>query len=147
MQTNIMIRIAAALLAVVVCTSAQAQGAGEPAERPNILLIIADDFGVDVTSDMYPGLIDELAEQYGPSGHGHPDHQLISGSPASTPVLDELARQGMVFTNAWAQPFCSPTRASILTGLFASKANVLTYADPLSQRHTSFVQILKDQAG
>src|SRR5690606_4821268 len=31
--------------------------------------------------------------------------------------------------------------------LFASKANVLTYADPLSQRHTSFVQLLKDRAG
>ena len=144
MQMNIMIRTAAALLLVLVGTFAHAQA---PAERPNILLIIADDFGVDVTSDMYPGLIDQLAERYGPSGHGHPDHELISGNPASTPVLDELAREGMVFTNAWAQPFCSPTRASILTGLFASKASVLTYADPLSQRHTSFVQMLKDQAG
>jgi arylsulfatase A-like enzyme len=53
----------------------------------------------------------------------------------------------MVFTNAWAQPFCSPTRASILTGLFAVKANVLTYEDPLSKNYTSFVKVLKDQGG
>src|SRR5690606_36620872 len=49
--------------------------------------------------------------------------------------------------NVWAQPFCSPTRASILTGLTAGKANVINYTDPLSQHHTSFVQRLRDEAG
>ena len=34
-------------------------GAGK-SPRPNILLIIGDDIGIDVTSDMYPGLIDSL---------------------------------------------------------------------------------------
>ncbi|HEX6993081.1 MAG TPA: sulfatase-like hydrolase/transferase [Gammaproteobacteria bacterium] len=144
MKVSSMIRTGSALLAVLLGTCANAQESGTP---PNIVLIIGDDFGVDVTSGMYPGLIDDLAKRYGPEGHGHPDHELITGRPASTPRLDDLARQGMIFTNVWAQPFCSPTRASILTGLFASKANVLTYADPLSQQHASFVQMLKDQAG
>jgi len=144
MRIDSMIRIGGGLLALLLGTYALAQ---EPDAPPNIVLIIGDDFGLDVTSDMYPGLIDDLAKRYGPEGHGHPEHGLISGSPASTPRLDDLARQGMTFTNVWAQPFCSPTRASILTGLFASKANVLTYADPLAQRHTSFVQLLKDRAG
>jgi arylsulfatase A-like enzyme len=150
MQTDTTLRTCAALLAALVGTQAHAQepdGAPEPDARPNIVVIIGDDFGVDVTSDLYPGLIDELAEKYGPSGHDHPDHRSIVGSHASTPRLDDLARDGMVFTNVWAQPFCSPTRASILTGLFASKAHVLTYADPLAQSHTSFVQLLKSQAG
>jgi arylsulfatase A-like enzyme len=89
------------------------------AAKPNILLIISDDFGVDVTSGMYPGMIDELLVQYGPAGHNHPDFQSIKGHPASTPTLDKLAREGMVFGHVWAHPFCSPTRTSILTGLYS----------------------------
>jgi arylsulfatase A-like enzyme len=114
---------------------------------PNILFVISDDVGLDVTTGMYPGLIDGLARKYGPSGLNHPGHQTITGTPASTPNLEQLAKQGMVFTNVWAQPFCSPTRASILTGLFAVKANVLSYADPLAQSYTSLVKTLKDEAG
>jgi arylsulfatase A-like enzyme len=52
----------------------------------------------------------------------------------------------MTFTNTWAEPFCSPTRASILTGLFSAKTGVLTYAEPLGSHHASFVTQLK-QAG
>ena len=113
--------------------AAAQRGNAAPNRRPNILLIIMDDVGMDVTTDMYPGLIDDLTKKYGPGGLNHPGFRAINGSPASTPNLDRLAEQGMVFANTWAQPFCSPTRASILTGLFAVKANVLTYADPLAQ--------------
>lgn len=113
-------------------------------DRPNILLVIADDFGVDVTSDMYPGLVDELSALYGPDGYNHPQASLIDGHQASTPNLNTFAQQGMRFGNVWAHPFCSPTRASILTGLYGTGTGVLTYADPLSNKHTSFVQLLKD---
>ncbi len=119
----------------------------DTAKRPNILLIISDDVGMDVTSDMYPGLIDNLEKKYGPSGHNHPAYKAIKGFPASTPRLDKLANEGMVFTNLWAHPFCSPSRAAILTGLYGKKTKVLTYADALSQKHTSFVQKLKDEGG
>ncbi|MFC1838872.1 sulfatase [Thermodesulfobacteriota bacterium] len=130
------------------CTATQAKGSNPGTEkRPNILLIIGDDFGVDVTSNMYPDLIDNLTKKYGPSGHNHPDYKKIKELPASTPRLDKLAREGMLFTNVWAHPFCSPTRAAILTGLFGKKAKVLTYADALSQKHSSFVQKLKDEGG
>jgi len=114
---------------------------------PNILLIISDDIGMDVTTDMYPGLIDGLVSKYGPSGHKHPDYRKIEGRQASTPVLDQFAKQGMRFANVWAHPFCSPTRATLLTGLYAVKTKVTTYADALSQKHTSFVRKLKDEAG
>jgi arylsulfatase A-like enzyme len=110
---------------------------------PNILLIISDDIGVDVTTDIQPGMIDTLVSQYGPEGLNHPDYMNIDGIPASTPELDQFASEGMLFTNVWAHPFCSPTRASILTGLY-SATNVFTYADPLSSNHTSFVQMLKE---
>ena len=113
---------------------------------PNILLIISDDVGIDVTTGMTPGMIDGLVEHYGPNGRNHPAYMSIAGSPASTPRLDAFAQEGMVFPNVWAHPFCSPTRASILTGLY-SATHVFTYADPLSPLHTSFVKMLKEQGG
>jgi arylsulfatase B len=60
---------------------------------PNILLLLADDLGVD------------LVGAYGE----HPD-------PAQTPVIDALAQQGLLFRNAYANPVCSPSRAALLTG-------------------------------
>jgi len=138
---------AAALVATTALVTAAASQEPEAGQRPNILLIISDDIGTDVTSNMYPGLIDSLVEQYGPSGHGHPDYAQIDGRPASTPTLDALARDGMSFTHAWMQPFCSPSRASVLTGLFAAKTGVLDYTHWLSQTHHSFVQDLKDDGG
>ncbi len=149
---NRMLRTVALVAATCAAFSSYAQAAQDSGKtagtrHPNILLIIGDDFGVDVTSDMYPGMIDRLVRQYGPSGLNHPDYKAIRGKPAVTPVLDDFARQGMAFTNAWAEPFCSPTRSSILTGLFSVKTRVLTYADPLDTHHLSFVQLLKDKAG
>jgi arylsulfatase A-like enzyme len=117
------------------------------ARRPNIVLVIGDDIGMDVLTNIYPGFIDNLVKQYGPSGRNHPDYLKINGKPASTPVLDKFASQGMRFGNIWAHPFCSPTRAAILTGLYAAKTKVTTYEDALSPKHTSFVQRLKDEAG
>jgi arylsulfatase A-like enzyme len=63
------------------------------AERPkNIVLILADDLGwADTTL-------------YGKT------------SFYETPNIQRLAARGMTFTNAYASPICSPTRASIMTG-------------------------------
>ena len=77
-----------ALLIVAVVLVASSHGA----ERPNILLILADDLA---WSD--------------PACCGHPWH--------ATPNLDALARDGMRFTSGYAPaPICSASRASILTG-------------------------------
>jgi arylsulfatase A-like enzyme len=146
-------------LAVTACAPAQdgpvaaepvmmsAPAMAVPPGRPNILFIISDDVGLDVSTGMYPGMVEQLVEHYGPDGLNHPGYQSIAGAPASTPVLAEFARQGLVFSNVYAHPFCSPTRASILTGLYGARTHVLTYADPLSQSHLSFVKLLKDEGG
>ncbi len=45
-----------------------------------------------------------------------------------TPNLDKLAASGMRFTQAYAaNPVCSPTRASIMTGKYPSRLNITTY--------------------
>lgn len=68
------------------------EGAPSSAERPNILFILVDDLGW---------------EDLGSYGSEFYD----------TPNLDELAEEGVRFTNAYsAHPVCSPTRAAIMTG-------------------------------
>jgi arylsulfatase A-like enzyme len=118
-----------------------------PKKRPNILLIISDDIGLDATTDMYPGLIDGLLAQYGPKGRNHPNAQSIKGRPASTPNLNALAQAGMRFTQAWVQPFCANTRSAIISGLYPAKTGVIDYRYYLPQNHHSFVQDLKDKGG
>jgi arylsulfatase A-like enzyme len=119
----------------------------EDVTAPNILFVIMDDVGMDTSSQMHPGLIEDLTAQYGPQGHNHPFYRRIDGRPASTPILNTLAQQGIAFTQAWAQPYCSPTRASILTGLYAAKTQVFDYADSLSQNHEPLARILRDETG
>ena len=139
--------LAAVFILVCPSTARAAAAKTDPARRPNILFVITDDIGVDAMSNAYPGLIESLVKKYGPSGRNHPDYRTIAGKPASTPVLDKFSSQGRRFGNFWAHPFCSPTRAAMLTGLFAAKTKVTTYADALSTKHTSFVQKLKDEGG
>ncbi|HYF34798.1 MAG TPA: sulfatase, partial [Prosthecobacter sp.] len=43
-----------------------------------------------------------------------------------TPNMEKLAKRGLRFTNAYAMPLCSPTRASILTGKYPSRHGILT---------------------
>jgi len=142
--TAMALRRGAALAALLLaCAGASAAAA----KRPNILLIIGDDIGIDVTTDMYPGLIDSLSKQYGPAGHNHPKYADIKGRPASTPNLDALARAGMRFTQAWAEPFCANTRSSILVGLYPATTQVFDYTGYLTQAHHSFVRDLKEKGG
>ena len=63
--------------------------------HPNILLMIVDDWGTDRSP------LDNL----------DPDAEL-----PNMPNLQKLADSGLHFSRAYAQPACSPTRASILTG-------------------------------
>ena len=98
-----------ALLATLLIGSCAAPPADAPRntgkQRPNFLLIISDDIGVDVTTDMSPGLIDGLLQQYGPAGHNHPKYQEIKGRPASTPSLNALRAVAC----ASPRPGCSPS--------------------------------------
>ncbi len=88
--------IRAFLLLVVVCVFA-----GQAQAARNILLIIADDYGIDVTR-YYPLT----------------DRRSTTPPAPLTPNLASLAQRGVLFRNVWAQPLCSPTRATIITGRY-----------------------------
>ncbi|MBL1218596.1 MAG: hypothetical protein D8M59_14020 [Planctomycetes bacterium] len=65
------------------------------ANPPNIIVILADDLGIESIGD----------GTYWPNGIN-----------AITPTLDRLAAQGRVFSHGRVNPKCSPTRAGLLTG-------------------------------
>jgi len=69
--------------------------------RPNLLVILIDDLRFD---------------EYGAGGHPY----------MKTPHIDRLAREGATFTRAFhPTPICSPNRASILTGQYASRHGII----------------------
>lgn len=84
-------------------------------QTPNVLLIIADDLGHDVVRITGSGT-SRAAEVH--TNDGSVD---IYGPLAN---VSRLLRNGLHFEQAWAQPACSPTRASIYTGLHPWKTGV-----------------------
>lgn len=70
---------------------------------------------------------------------------------AKTPAIDRLAREGVLFRNAFVcTPLCSPSRASFLTGLHAHSHRVINNdkqgLDVASHRLFTFPRILRERA-
>ena len=72
------------------------------ADKPNIVLILVDDLGIN---DLHC--------------YGRAEHH--------TPNVDRLAEQGMRFTDAYAQPVCSPSRAALLAGKHPARVHITNY--------------------
>ena len=107
--------LAALLLAP--CSALCAAEHAEPVAKPNIVLILIDDFGYEnVTAN--------------------------SGESYKTPVMDRLAETGMRFEQCHVQPLCTPTRVELMTGL-SNRRNYANFGllDP-SQK--TFGNLLKD---
>jgi arylsulfatase A-like enzyme len=67
----------------------------------DVVMIVADDVGLDRIA----------------AYEAHPD-------PGRTPNIDRLASHGLRFNNAWSNPLCSPTRATILTGRYSFRTKI-----------------------
>src|SRR5262245_29132549 len=92
---------ASALTAIAAPVAAQT-----PPQRPNIVLILSDDFGYGDS---------------GPYGGG-------AGRGMPTPSLDRLAAEGMTFYSFYAQPSCTPGRAAVQTGRIPNRSGMTTVA-------------------
>jgi arylsulfatase A-like enzyme len=93
--------------------------------KPNIVLILADDIGVECLS------------AYGGTLH-------------KTPNIDRIAKEGMRFTRCFSNPFCSPSRAQLLTGRYPFQNGLKVVLHSKSQENLylhptqpSFVRQLK----
>ena len=97
-------------LAIVLC------GAADVLAKPNIILIMADDFGYECLS--------------------------CNGSTSyKTPHIDKLAAGGMRFEHCHVQPLCTPTRVQLMTGIY----NIRNYSrfGYLEPDVTTFAHLLK----
>jgi len=97
-----MIGVGAATLAIPGCISSSQRlpAGGKLDKKLNFVFILADDLGWK-------------------------DVACYGGDLHETPNIDRLARQGMLFTDAYAAgPVCSPTRASIMTGKYPARLHM-----------------------
>jgi arylsulfatase A len=87
------------------------------AKKPNIILIMADDFGYECV---------------GANG----------GESYKTPNLDRLAAEGMRFDNCYVMPVCTPTRIQLMTGMYNVR-NYLKFG-LIDRDATTFAHLLKE---
>ena len=89
--------------------------------KPNILFVVADD-------------------------QSYPDASAYGSTMVSTPAFDLVAKKGVLFTNAYVtSPGSSPSRASILTGLYPWQLEEAgTHASSFSTKYTCFPDLLKN---
>ena len=117
------------LFSTILCSFLTFAQNGAP-EKPNILVILTDDMG------------------YSDIG--------CYGSEINTPNIDKLAANGIRFTHFYTTPRCSPTRASLLTGLYSHQAGMghlstenftqAGYVDDLSKNAVTMAEVFQ-QAG
>tara|TARA_X000001036_G_scaffold392065_1_gene390702 strand:- start:86 stop:1399 length:1314 start_codon:yes stop_codon:yes gene_type:complete len=91
--------------------------------KNNVLLIIADDMGLDSTV-----------------GYN------IGNQKPNMPNLEKLINSGLKFNNVWANPVCSPTRSTIITGKYGYRTSVLTVDNSLSTSETSLFKYLEENS-
>jgi arylsulfatase A len=88
----------------VLCRAALGSDLDTSPERPNIVLIMADDLGWK-------------------------DLHCYGNEKLDTPNIDRLAQQGLLFTDAYsASPVCTPTRAALMTGEAPARLNITNHA-------------------
>lgn len=114
------------LLSTLTTLAAGALSGASSAKRPNIILIMGDDMG------------------YSDLG--------CYGSEIQTPALDKLAANGLRYTQFYNTSRCCPTRASLLTGLYAHQAGIghmmndrggPSFAGDLNNRCVTIAEVLK----
>ncbi|WP_252736683.1 MULTISPECIES: YHYH protein [unclassified Psychrosphaera] len=93
-------------------------------DKPNILLIISDDQGIDASAQ-YP----------------------YSNDAPVTPTLNSLAQSGIVFENVWATPACTTTRGSIITGQHGVNSGITYVPAKLDSSSTTLQSYIKTLSG
>ena len=102
------------LASATIASATIASGAGA---KPNVVLILIDDFGYEcVTAN--------------------------GGESYQTPVMDRLAATGVRFEQCHVQPLCTPTRVQLMTGM--SNQRNYTHFGHLDPSQTTFANLLKN---
>ena len=81
--------------------------------------------GADAALSSKPNIVFFLVDDLGYADCGFNDGQQIK-----TPNIDKLAASGAVLESHYVQPVCSPTRAALMTGRYATQTGVYTIVRP-----------------
>lgn len=92
--------------------------ASAQSQRPNIIVFMVDDMGWQDCSLPFWKEKTPLNKQF------------------HTPSMEQLAAEGMKFTNAYATPVCTPTRISMLTGMNAAHHRITNWTSPVKDNPT-----------
>ena len=112
-------RITSLTILVIVALASQVQVVNaQPTDRPNIVLIMADDLGF---SDLG-----------------------CYGSEIDTPNLDRLAKDGLRFLQFYNASRCCPSRAALLTGKYPHEVGLRNNGASLSKNVPTLAEILRD---
>lgn len=80
-----------------------------------LLIVLSGCSSTEKSKDDKPNIVFIVVDDLGYSDVGYMKHK----KNIKTPNIDKMAKNGMVFTNAYAAaPVCSPTRASLVTGKY-----------------------------
>ncbi len=86
--------------------------------HPNIIVFLVDDMGwMDTSVPFYDSTM-PLNRRY------------------HTPNMERLAKQGVKFTNAYANPVCTPSRTSFLTGISAARTHITNWTSAEKNNNT-----------
>ena len=124
MKLKSLTNIALAVLMVVgLATTASA------ADKPNVVIMLADNMG-------YGDL-----GAYGSGGE-------MRGMP--TPRIDQLADEGLMLTQFFVEPGCTPTRAALMTGRYSSRSglnSIIVAGTPLTlqDKEVTIAEIFKSE--
>lgn len=115
-------------LCLISCSSATGRSESKPSDPPNIIFLMIDDCSA-VEFSCY-------------STEEHP-------SEIQTPVVDQLAEEGLQFQTCWASPLCMPARAMLMSGKYGAHTGI--YGNRLSNggrnfagRHKPMSKVLKE---
>lgn len=93
-------------------------GSLQAQKRPNIIVFLVDDMGWMDTSVPFADSVMPLNKRY------------------HTPNMERLAAEGVMFTNAYAAPVCTPTRTSMLTGMNPAHLGITNWTSPHRDNNT-----------
>lgn len=107
------------LITMAVCCLLIASPWARAADKPNVLLIMADDVGVDALG-------------------------CYGGESYKTPRLDALANEGTRFTHCYSMPVCHPTRITLMTGRYPFRTSNPKWGSfPREEERNNIGQVMK----
>ena len=104
---------------------------------PNILVILVDDLGIEVTQGYNFNLNQACSSD---------EFNVPYLFQAEMPTLQKLQRNGVTFDNFWTTPVCAPSRASLVTGKHGIENGIRWVSDGMTRDEQSIFEYIRDNA-